>query len=43
VVKVLVEKTADVDAKGRLYGNALLTASAGGYKMVGDLLLKDMR
>ncbi|KAF2022563.1 ankyrin, partial [Setomelanomma holmii] len=38
VVKLLLEKNADVDAQGGRYGNALCAASYGGHKIIAKLL-----
>jgi ankyrin repeat protein len=37
---LLLDKGADVNAKGGLYGNALQAASARGYKEIATLLQK---
>jgi ankyrin repeat protein len=39
VMEVLLDKGADVNAEGGIYGNALYAASAGGHKEVATLLL----
>ena len=40
VVKMLLEKGADVNAEIRIYGNALLAASEGGHEKVVQMLLE---
>ena len=39
IVKLLLDKDADVNAQGGHYGNALQTASEGGHEQVVKLLL----
>jgi ankyrin repeat protein len=39
VVKLLLDKGADVNAQGGRYGNALYAASLGGHEQVVKLLL----
>ena len=40
IVKLLLEKGADVNAQGGDYGNALQAASVGGHKEIIELLLE---
>ena len=40
IVKLLLEKEADVNAQGGQYGNALQAASSGGHEAIEKLLLE---
>ena len=39
IVILLIEKGADINAKGEYYGNALVAAASGGHKAIVNMLI----